>query len=96
MIGDFEEEKERFWKELKYCITKLEKARLCECMMDLNNPNCPYTTNEEFDGPMGIGEECGAWGMHLMSYCYVRNGKENCFTSKYELSLNINPTFFIY
>ena len=76
MLGDFEEEHKRYWKELKYCVRKLEKTRLCECILDLNNPNCPYSTNKEFDDM--INEECGTWGMQLISYCYVRNGKAIC------------------
>ena len=77
IIGDFEEEKERFWKELKYCIKKLEKKRLCECILDMNNPDCPYTSDQDIDDIIGEpGSTCGTYGMQLMSYCYVRNGKE--------------------
>ena len=83
IVGDIKENKEKMWKKLKKCAKDFEKARGCECLFGINDPNCPYTTNQELEENfyqfMRVSDECGYWAMHVMNYCYVRNGSETCF-----------------
>ena len=83
IVGNLEQTKEENWKRLKNCVKDFEKARGCECLFGINDPNCPYKTNEELEDNvyhfMRVSDECGYWAMHVMNYCYVRNGRELCF-----------------
>ena len=79
IVGNLEQTKEENWKRLKNCVKDFEKARGCECLFGINDPNCPYKTNEELEDNvyqfMRVSDECGYWAMHVMNYCYVRNSR---------------------